>query len=154
MRYEITAVATSSTDQVWRALVDVESWPRWMSSYTDVHKLDPGPLRAGCRARVAQPGLKESVFRVTTLREGREFTWESAMPGIRTVARHVVRPLRDGRTQIALSVTQTGPLTPVMRVLLGNRIRRFLAIEADGLVRAGEAQPRLDCCDNERSELR
>ena len=139
MRYEITASTAAPTEHVWRALTDVENWPRWMSSYSSVRRLDPGPLRVGARARVAQPGLRQSVYTVTALRMGREFTWESRLPGILTVARHVARTGHDGGSHIVLTVTQTGALAGVVRIFLGAKIRRFLTIEADGLVRASEA---------------
>ena len=140
MRYEITAVAAAPPEDVWRALTDIERWPRWMSSYNRVRQLDDGPLRVGCRARVAQPGLKECVYEVTSLHAGREFTWENHMLGIRTIARHVVRGGDAGGTLVALTVTQTGPLALVMRFLLGKKIRQFLAVEANGLVRASQGE--------------
>ena len=89
------------------------------------------------------PGLKPSTFRVNSLHVGREFTWASRAPGVRTTATHVVRPQRDGSTHIALAVVQTGQLALLARVLLGTRIRRFLAIEAAGLVRPGQAAAEL-----------
>jgi hypothetical protein len=128
------------TEHVWRALADVESWPRWMSSYSSVRRLDPGPLRVGARARVAQPGLRQSIYTVTALRIGREFTWENKLPGILTVARHVARTGHNGGCHIVLTVMQTGALAGAMSPFLGAKVRRFLTIEADGLVRVSEAR--------------
>lgn len=56
MRYEATFETDAPPVQVWAALTDVESWPRRMSSYTSVRRLDSGPLRFGSLAPVEQSG--------------------------------------------------------------------------------------------------
>lgn len=138
MNYETYAETTAALDQVWRALVDVESWPDWMTSYTRVRRLDPGPLAAGSTAKVEQPGLTPAVFRVIDLTPRVEFTWVSTTAGVRTTARHLALPRADGGTNITLQVTQRGLLAPLVAPILGRKIRAFLQIEAAALCRAAE----------------
>ena len=139
MRYDTTRETTASAERLWRSLVDVESWPSWMTSYTSVHRLDRGPLGVGSTAKVRQPGLKEAVFRVSDLVPGAEFTWTSSTAGVRTTARHVVMPRVGGGAGIDLQLDQRGLLAPVIGLVLRRKIRDYLETEAAGLCRAAEA---------------
>jgi hypothetical protein len=104
-----------------------------------VERLDDGPLRVGSRARLRQPGMPALVWQVSELREHEEFTWETASPGVRTVARHAIGANPDGTTRIALSVEQTGPLAGLVGLLTGRRTRRYLGYEAAALKAAAES---------------
>jgi hypothetical protein len=138
VEYETHAETAAAADRVWEALIDVESWPAWMSSYTRVRRLDPGPLVTGSTAEVEQPGLAPTVFRVIGLSPPVEFTWTSTTAGVRTTARHVALPRADGGTSLTLHVEQRGLLAPLVTALLSGKIRDFLRIEAAGLCRAAE----------------
>jgi uncharacterized protein YndB with AHSA1/START domain len=138
MEFEAEFATVATPERVWAALTDVESWPPWISSYNSVTRLDSGPLAVGSRADVRQPGLARATFTVTALEPGREFTWESTAPGVRTVARHLVEA-GDGGTRLELSVHQSGPLAGAVGLLLGGKIRRYLQLEGRGLCAAAES---------------
>jgi uncharacterized membrane protein len=140
VKYEKVVLTTADLHQAWAALTDVESWPRWMDSYTSARRLDDGPLAVGSRARLKQPGLRAGTWRVTELVPDSSFSWDNHAPGVRSVARHSV-DVDPHRTQIRLELEQTGILSRVVGVLLGSRIRRYLDIEARGLTTAGESRP-------------
>ena len=144
MRFDIETEINASADRVWAALVDVERWPDWMASYTSVELLSQGPLTVGSAARVRQPGLSAATYTVTELVPGVEFTWSSSTVGVRTTGRHVVEPRPDGRTALLLSIEQSGVLAGPIGLLLGRKIRRFLAIESEGLRAAAETDNRGD----------
>jgi uncharacterized protein YndB with AHSA1/START domain len=138
VEFDSEFVTVAAPARVWDALVDVESWPEWISSYNSVKRLDDGPLTVGSRAEVRQPGLAAATYTVVALQPGREFTWESKAAGVRTTARHVVEP-SDGGTRIRLSLTQTGALAGLVGLLLGGKIRRYLQLEGRGLCDAAES---------------
>jgi hypothetical protein len=50
----------------------------------------------------------------------------------------VVQPLSDDRNRLALSIEQSGLLAGPVGLLLGSKIRRFIAIESEGLRAAAE----------------
>ncbi|MGC5288732.1 SRPBCC family protein [Micromonospora sp. DT231] len=141
MRFEATAEIAADAEQVWAVLVDVERWPEWTTSVTRVERGESGPFAVGATARLTQPKLRPAVWRVTELTEGREFTWVSDTPGVRTRGEHRLVPLPDGRTRVELAIDQSGPLAGLIGRLYGGLLRRYLRLEADGLKRRSERWP-------------
>jgi hypothetical protein len=138
MRYEQTTSAAASTSQAWTALAEVTSLPRWTPSMRAVEPLDGAALRTGNRYRIRQPGLPPLVWRVTEVRDGESFVWETHSPGVHTVAFHRLAANPDGSTQITIGIEQSGPLGGLVRALTARRTRRYLALEAAGLKAASE----------------
>jgi hypothetical protein len=110
---------------------------------TSVEPVDGADLRVGARFRIRQPGLAPMTWRVTQVRDGEFFVWESNSPGVRTVGFHGLAADPDGGTRITIRLEQTGVLAGLFGALLGRRIRRYLGMEAAGLKAASEvvAQP-------------
>jgi uncharacterized protein YndB with AHSA1/START domain len=138
MRFDTETEINASPDRVWAVLTDVERWPEWLASYTSVDRTDEGPLAVDSAARVRQPGLSPATYTVTELVPGQEFTWTSKAAGVPTTGRHVVQPLSDDRNRLALSIEQSGLLAGLVGLLLGSKIRRFIAIDSEGLRAAAE----------------
>ncbi|MFF0465943.1 SRPBCC family protein [Micromonospora zamorensis] len=138
MRFEADTEIAADVEQVWAVLVDVPRWPDWTASVSRAERGEPGPLAVGATARLTQPKLRPAVWRVTDLAEGREFTWASQTPGVRTRGEHRLLPLPDGRTRVELAIAQSGPLAGVIGWLYGDLLRRYLRLEADGLKRRSE----------------
>jgi uncharacterized membrane protein len=130
---EQTAAVAAPPEVAWDALVDVERWPTWTRSMRRVQRLDGGPLAVGSRVRIKQPRLVPVVWTVTELDEGRAFAWAAEGAGVRSVARHEVRPMGAGTSEVLLTFDQTGPMAPVLRAVLGGLTRRYVRMEAEGL---------------------
>jgi uncharacterized membrane protein len=138
MRFERTIDIDAPAHQVWRLWTDVEDWPRWTASITSVRRLDSGPFGVGSKARVKQPRLPTTVWEVTECDPDASFVWVASSPGVRTVATHRITPADAGVSVLAV-VEQTGPLAPVVNLLLGSLTRRYLTMEAEGLKKAAES---------------
>jgi uncharacterized membrane protein len=115
-------------DVVWQLTTDVTDWPTYMPTVQSVERLDEGPLRMGARARIKQPGQRAAVWEVTTFEAGREFSWRSDRRGVSLTGVHRMAPDGDG-TRNTLTIEMTGPLAPVMGLLLGPLMRRVLRTE-------------------------
>ena len=115
-------------DVVWQLTTDVEAWPTFMPTVTTVERLDDGPLRAGASARIKQPGQRAATWTVTELTPGSTFSWRSQRRGMAMVGGHRVVPEGAG-SRSHLTLTMTGPLTPVLGRLLGPLMRRVLRTE-------------------------
>jgi len=139
MQYTQAVRTTADRSRTWRVLAAVTSYPQWTPSMTDVAGLDGDELAMGHRFRVRQPGLPVMVWRVTGLRDGEEFTWEARSPGVHTLASHRLSTNADGSTEITLRLEQTGPLAGFVRLLIGAKTRRYVALEAAGLKAAAES---------------
>jgi uncharacterized membrane protein len=129
---------SAPAERVWQAVADIEAWPRWTPSMTDVKRLDSGPLRVGSRARVWQPGLPALVWEVTEFDEGSAFTWVTRIPGVVSTARHDISAAADG-SRLTLTLTWSGPLAGVVGALNAKRARQSLTQEANGHKAASEA---------------
>ncbi|GGJ87157.1 hypothetical protein GCM10010123_15920 [Pilimelia anulata] len=135
-----TAIAADPA-AVWRVYADVAGWPGWTPTVTAVERLDPGPLRVGCRTRVRQPRLPVAVWEVTELVEGESFTWTARGPGLLTVAAHRVGAAPGGGTAVENALEQRGPLGPLAGRLWRGLTQRYLERELAGLRRHCEAPP-------------
>ncbi|MFC5063761.1 SRPBCC family protein [Actinomycetospora atypica] len=124
---------------LWDVVVDVVSWPRWTASMTSVDLLD-GEVALGRRARVRQPRLPTQVWTVTELEPGRSFSWAVANAAVTTVGGHEVYARDHGTSRIVLTLDQSGPLAPVVGLLLGSLSRRYVELEAAGLKAAAESR--------------
>jgi uncharacterized membrane protein len=129
---------SAPAERVWQAVADMESWPRWTPSMTDVKRLDTGPLQVGSRARVRQPGLPALVWEVTELDEGSAFSWITRIPGVVSTARHDISET-EGGSRLTLTMTWSGPLAGVVASLNAKRARHSMTQEANGHKAASEA---------------
>lgn len=139
MRFRESVAIGAPPDTVWRVMSDVERWPEWTVSVTNVRRLDGGPFAVGSRVRVKQPRLPVAVWRVTALEPGRSFTWEAQGGGAKTVATHRVESDGRGGATVALGLNQTGVLASVIGIFFGGMVRRYMAMEARGLKQRSEA---------------
>jgi uncharacterized membrane protein len=149
VHHETSIEIAASPDAVWSTLSDVERWPEWTRSVTEVERLDAGDFGAGSRARVKQPGMPRLVWEVTEYVPGEVFSWASRAPGVTTTGGHRLEAGRSvpgsregapgGPVTVRLTLDQEGPLAPIVWRLTGSRSRRYVQMEADGLKRRCES---------------
>jgi len=138
-RYEQTIVAAARPEDVWSVLVDVEAWPRWTASMSQVELTTPGPLRLGSVAKVRQPRLAPATFTVTEYDAGKSFAWSTGNRWLRTTGDHRIEPAEDG-SRITLTLRQEGPLAGLVRVFYRGLITRYIGLEAQGLKHESESR--------------
>lgn len=123
---------------VWAVMGDVVRWHEWTPSIARIEALDGEELQIGRRYRVHQPKLPPAVWRVTVLRPGEGFEWESTAPGAHIVGRHWIVPTPDG-CRVELGIRYAGWLGNVIGWLFRNISVRYVGLEAEGLKRRCEA---------------
>jgi len=132
-----TALVTFTPEQMFDLVVDVERWPERIPTVDAVERLDAGPLAVGSRTRLQQPRLPTAVWTVTELADGSSYTWESSSPGVTVTAMHVVEPHPDG-SRLTLSVTVSGPLSGIGRLMTRSLTKRYVETEAASIKRGAE----------------
>jgi hypothetical protein len=136
VRDGITIDAPASV--VWDVFTDVERWPTWTTSVTNLELVEGNEIAIGTKARIKQPGFPQLVWTVTAVEPGAGWTWMTHSPGATTTATHEVRPLDDGTTRVEQTIDQRGVLGVLVGRLTRRRTRRYLAIEAAGLKQRAE----------------
>ncbi|HEY2206069.1 MAG TPA: SRPBCC family protein [Pseudonocardia sp.] len=141
MNFTVSEEIASPADRVWAVLADVTDWPRWTPTVSSVRLLGDGGFGPDGSAEVRQPRLGRNVWRVTAFEPGRRFEWVATGPGVRTRGDHRLTPLGDGRTRAELALETSGPLAPLVDLLLGRLSRRYVTTEAASLRRRCENGP-------------
>ncbi|WP_439677768.1 SRPBCC family protein [Embleya sp. MST-111070] len=136
MTYHESIRIEATAERVWEILMDVERWPTWTASMSEVRRLDREPFGVGSRVRVKQPRLPATQWVVTECEPGRSFTWTSRSGGVTTHADHRIRV--DEGVTVELILRQSGLLTPLIGLIAGKLTRRYLRMEAEGLKERAE----------------
>jgi uncharacterized membrane protein len=139
MQVNVTIDIDAPPARVWNVMSDVERWPEWTESMSSVQLLE-GAFTVGSTARVKQPRLPASVWRVTAIEPGQGFVWEARSLGTLTIAGHRIEP-RGGGSRVTLNVRQTGGLVPIMAPITSRFVRRYMEMEAAGLKKRSEGSP-------------
>ncbi len=123
------------SQRVWAVMIDVERWREWTPTITSVERLDGGAFGVGSRARIRQPKLPTAVWTVSALEPGRFFEWRSVAPGVTSVAGHRAEPSGGGATRVTLTLSWSGWLAWLIRLIYGKLARRYVRTEAESLKR-------------------
>lgn len=126
---EIDAPATL----VWDVFSDVERWPEWTASVTELIALDGPGLAVGKRFQIKQPRLPKLVWEVSDVAPGVSWTWVQRSPGGSTAALHSLSPIADDRTRVRQVLDQRGPVGALIAKMMIRTTRRYLEMEAQGL---------------------
>ena len=130
--------------RVWAVLADIEGWPDWTPSVTTVERLDAGPLVVGSRARLRQPKLSPAIWQITEIERGASFTWTTRSFGLAVTGHHLVEPIKKGNaSRVTLTIEFRGLLAPLVAWLTRGLNTRYLGMEAAGLKKRSEHEPRL-----------
>jgi len=132
-QYRTVIDIDATPESVWSVLVDVERWPSWTASMNRVTRLDSGAFELGSAARVEQPRLPATVWRVTAFEHGTSFTWTARSPGLETGARHALVPRAGGGVRVVLEIWRCGALARLVGLLTSVLTRRYVEMEAAGL---------------------
>lgn len=137
MKFESkTCIGTPAT-HAWPILIDVETWPRWASSFTMLKIVSEGGLRFGSVVAIKQPKLAESSWTVSEWINGRSFAWVSRRPGMVATANHILSGQGDHCVFHQTMVLQ-GPVGLLTGWLGKRMINEYMQSEAQGLKREAE----------------
>jgi len=138
----------ASAPTVWDVFVDVEQWPSWTSSVTELVALDGPGIEVGKRFQIKQPRMPKLVWEVTDVDPGSSWTWRQHSPGGTTLATHEVVANGTGKTLVRQRIDQRGPIGVTVGALMRGLTKRYLELEAQGLKTRSEAQRSQDASPN------
>ena len=130
----------AGTDRLWGFVGRVADWAALLPTIEAIEPVpDVSSPAVGARYLVTQPGLPPMTYEITVWEPGRRFTWVAAAPGVRTTGTHEVTPAPDGSV-LLLTLGWTGPLAPLVRLLLTRRTQRYVRLEAATFARLAESE--------------
>jgi hypothetical protein len=88
--------------------------------------------------------MPKLTWEVTSIDQGRSWTWRQHSPGATTVATHDVVAIAGGRTLVRQRLDQTGVLGVIVGRMMRPTSNRYLDLEAQGLKARSEATARRD----------
>jgi uncharacterized membrane protein len=133
MHAETSVDIGATPAKVWKTLVDVERWPTWTKSVSQVQLLSSAGLAVGARVRIRQPRLPVMDWDVIGFEPESRLAWTAIRGGVATTATHQLRANEQGATRVVLSIDQKGPLAGVVGLFTSGLTRRYLELEAQGL---------------------
>jgi uncharacterized membrane protein len=142
--FSTTIEIKAPPQRVWAVLADIEGWPDWTASMTSVERFESGPLSVGTRARLRQPKLRPAIWQITQIEKGSNFTWVTRSLGLTVTGHHLVEPVKKGNaSRVTLTIEFRGLLGPLVAWLTRGLNVHYLALEAQGLKKRSEQEPRL-----------
>jgi uncharacterized membrane protein len=139
MNFDDQVSISAPAEHVWAVYADVERWPAWTASVTEVRFVSGTEIAVGTKVRIRQPKLPTTVWEVTEVQPGTGWTWVARAPGATTEAWHRISAQPDGAVRVAQGIRQTGPLGWVVSRVYAGLTRRYLAMEGAGLKERCEA---------------
>lgn len=127
----------ASTERVFQLYADVTSWPAWDPDLVEV-SLPEGLIKGSTGWLRAQRGPRARIT-VAESSAARSFTVRSHLPGCSMFVTHRLQPEGSG-CRATHSLSFTGPLSGLFRLLLGARISGSLPAALQGLKRMSEQQ--------------
>jgi uncharacterized protein YndB with AHSA1/START domain len=127
---------------VWDVFTDVEQWPSWTSSVTELVALDGPGIEIGKRFQIKQPRMPKLVWEVTDVDPGASWTWRVKSLGSTTLATHELVEQGDGKTLVRQRIDQRGPIGSTVGALMRGMTKRYLELEGQGLKTRSEERRR------------
>ncbi len=116
---------------------DMATWPDWNSD-TEWVRLD-GAFVEGATGTLKPKGGPKVPFVVARLVPDKVFVDVSRLFGARLTFDHRVSTRADGGSDVAVTITMSGPLSALWTLLLGKGLRASAQRDLEGLARAAEA---------------
>ena len=126
---------SASPAQLWRLAGDAATWPAWVSGCREVRLRTP--LRCSARGRRLRDRGGSEDFVVTIFVPGKTYAETVRLLGARIVSRRDLRSHGDG-SEVTVAVTLTGPLAPLYRRSLRDRLATTLPAELSRLADLAE----------------
>ena len=123
---------------VWAFAIDVERWPAVMDHIDRIDRCDQGQFGLGSSATLTQPGLPTTIWTVDRFISGESFRWRGRPLGMAMTADHIIRPSREGLTDLTLLVTASGWMAVLLGPVVRKAVERALVKEFSGFRMACE----------------
>jgi uncharacterized protein YndB with AHSA1/START domain len=124
-------------ERVWTVMCDIDRWHEWTPSISSITREGNGDFAVGTVATVRQPGFPPTRWRISSIEDGRRFSWDNMSPGMHVIATHEIDPTPGG-CRVTLSLEYHGLISALLERLTRTRTLRYVAMEADGLKRRSE----------------
>ncbi len=119
-------------EKVYRIWTDIEKWSLWTKSIKQISYLKNNGFQVGGRAKVIQPKLSPTVWKIIEIKVHKSFTWETNILGVTIIGEHILDSSSKG-TNAKSILTYNGFLANVLCAISRKLTIQYMTLEMEGL---------------------
>ena len=136
MRFEAAVTIKATSEAIWAAVADPETWPKWTDAVHKVKKLSEGPLGVGSKVRITIIFIipVRLYMTVTEFVPGQRVAMEGKALFAKMTRYYMLKP-QDGRTKAIAGGEANGPLAPLTWLIgqvMSDEIVQALKMKIEG----------------------
>jgi uncharacterized membrane protein len=134
MKVQHQITISAPINLVWKTSIDIPNLPNWTPTIEEAKLLSEN-FNIGSTVLLKQPDMPHAVWTVTSLDEGKSFSWETKVSGLKMRATHILEETSSGLTKNILELKVSGFIAMILWPMIKSKITKALQDENQGLKR-------------------
>ena len=120
---DTSVVVDGDAETLWKVWTDVDGWSAWDPHTLEAHLSEGAAFVAGATGFTRPKGAPAGPFTLDVVEPTTRWVSRSDLPLGALVFEHTIEPLADGRCRLTHAATASGPMSLVVQLGWGRRMR-------------------------------